>query len=213
MKRTIPASAFALTATLVLTPAGAAQEAGPWTLDARGGVSIPAGELADLQSFGGTVAAGISRDVHPRVALGVDGSVDFLSGKDTSDEGILLPVPDMTVWNYRATIDILLTDPASPWDLTVDLGIGGSTLDTDEVAVGQQAGAEFKETYLATSGGVTLGVDVGTNARLFVSGRSRLAYADEDDTLGFADFSSEVDPDGFDSVWTFPVQLGISFTL
>lgn len=212
MKTTTAASAVALVVALAMPLAATAQETGPWTLNARGGVAIPAGDLADLQDIGGTVAAGISYDIHPRIALGVDGAVDFLSGKDASDEGVLLPVPDMTVWNYRATIDFLLTDPTSPWDLTVDLGIGGSTLDSDAVSVGPAAGEDFNETYLATSGGVTLGVDVGSNARLFVSGRSRLVYADEDDTIGFASFSSEVDQEGFGSVWTFPVQAGISFT-
>lgn len=192
-----------------------AQNAGEWSIDGRGGIAVPAGDLADLSSVGGNAALGLAYWVTPRVALRVDGSVDFLTGRDASEEGILVSeVPDMTLWHYVGGVELRLTPPRETrWDVTVNVEGGAATVDTDDhplLAAAPDGDLSFTETYFSANGGLDVGYRVSPHVSVFVGGQAYLVATDDQDTRVFSDFSSAVDPDGFSSAWTFPVQGGVS---
>lgn len=214
LRRTTVGLVCALLVTIVGVRDSGAQETGTWKIEGRGGIAVPGPDLSDLQDIGGNAAVGIAYQLHPRLALRVDGSVDILQGKNLSDEGILLPVPDMTLWHYVGGVDLRLTSPgASRFDVTTTLEAGATTLDTDTFVSGENAGLDFSQTYFSAAGGLQVGYVVRPDIRLFIGGEAHLVLTDEDETIVFRTFSSEVAQSGFDSVWTFPVQAGISVGL
>jgi len=207
-----------LAATFALPGAARAQQAGKWTVDARGGIAVPASDLSDLENVGGNAAVGVAYWVHPRIALRVDGSVDLLSGKDSSDQGVLVAqVPDMTLWHYVGGLEFRLTPPeATRWDVTVNLEAGATTMDTDDDPIfttGPGGGPDFTQTYFSGNGGLRAGYWVTPRVNVFVSGQAHLIATDEQDTRVFSAFSSDVDPSGFSSGWTFPVQAGVKVSI
>jgi len=118
-----------------------------WTIDGRGGIAVPAGDLADLavEGVGPTFGLGVGYYVHPRVALRIDGDVDFLSG----DEGTGGATgPDITLFHYNAGAEVELTRPgAGPWDVTANGGlkVGHDVNRNVNVFVGGQWYLQFTE--------------------------------------------------------------------
>jgi hypothetical protein len=74
-------------------PGGAAAQAvdQPWAVEGRGGISVPAGDLADVFDVGPSFGLRVGYRVHPRVTLRVDGDVGILSGADDLATGAEAP--------------------------------------------------------------------------------------------------------------------------
>ena len=114
-------------AALALSPGGArtaaAQEvdaseaSAGWTFDARAGIALAAGELAEIEGTGPSLGAGLGYYLTPRIALRLDFGLDLLPGESTFFE-----TADLDAWHARAGVSYLLTSPESA--LFVDLGAG-----------------------------------------------------------------------------------------
>ncbi|MFW6193350.1 MAG: hypothetical protein ACOC83_07670 [Gemmatimonadota bacterium] len=196
-------------------PGGAAAQAvdQPWTVEGRGGISVPAGDLADVFDVGPSFGAGIGYRVHPRVTLRVDGDVGILSGADDLATGT--EAPDTRLWHYNGGVEVELTEPgASRWNVTANLAGGATTFDGDdfEPAVTNPATGEsvtdFSETYFTANGGLKVGYDVTPSVNVFAGGQWYLAFTDEEDTAVFSALSpSEID--AFDTASEIPVVVGV----
>lgn len=177
-----------------------------WTIDGRGGIAVPAGDFADLaiDDVGPTFGLGVGYYVHPRVALRIDGDVDFFSGDELAGGAT---GPDITLFHYNAGAEVELTPPgASPWDVTANVGAGATTWDTDSFTVGT-ASDEVSETYFTANGGLKVGYDVHRNVNVFVGGQWYLQFTDEADTQPLAELAGQ--PEGFDSASTIPIYAGL----
>lgn len=204
--RWIPAAAA--TAALLAGGQLAAQETGRWIVDANGGVSLPAGDLEDVYDVGGRVGIGIGYLVAPRVAIRVDGDVDFLTGSDDAPGA-----PNLRLWHYGAGVSVNLLDPdRTRWTLLVDAGAGATTMDSDDFpaeAVGQED--SFTETYFQLNGGLQVGYLVTERVNLFAGGRANVAFTDEEDTALLTQFLGTAE--GFDTAWTIPIVAGIEIRI
>lgn len=191
-----------------MTLPAAAQAQGRFSVDARGGIAIPASDLADLQDVGASAGVGLSYDLTRRLAVRVDGDVDILSGADSGVSGA--SAPDFNVFHYGAGLALGLIDPASsPWNIVVNAGAGASTFDSDTFTAGGTT-TDFSETYFTANGGLRVAYDVSSTFGLFVQGQAFLMFTDEEDTAIFNQINSEVDPAGFDTAWTIPITAGFS---
>ncbi len=181
------------------------------SLEGRGGIAVPAGDLANLQDVGPSIGVGLVYQLSPRVSLRLDGDVDFLSGVDADGSG--LEAPDLNIYHYTAGLEVKLLDSeASPWHLDANVGAGASTLDFDDFTV---AGTpiDFTETYFTATGGLKLAYAVSRNVDVFLGGQAFLLFTDEDDTAVFSALRSDIDPNGFDNAWTFPITAGLRIGL
>lgn len=201
-KHLVRIAATALAATLVFSSSALAQ--GRWSFDGRGGIAVPVGDLSDVADVGPTFGVGIGYWFNDRVAVRVDGDLDLLSGKDS--EGTGPAGPDMNLWHYNAGVEVDLVRPTSPWDFTLNVAGGLSTLDVDEFDVGGTP-TDLSETYFTGNGGVQVGYDVSPNVNVFARGQWYLVFSDEDDTLPLAQIIGETD--GFDTLNSLPITVGV----
>lgn len=215
-KRLATIGATALAAMLLAgLPEGAAAQAvdQPWVLEGRGGISVPAGNLADVFDVGPGLGAGIGYRVHPRVALRIDGDVGILSGADDLATGT--EAPDTRLWHYNGGVEFELTPPeASRWEVTANLAGGATTFSGDDFAqpltnpVTGETVTDFSETYFTANGGLKVGYDISPSVNVFAGGQWYLAFTDEDDTAVFSALSpSEID--AFDTASEIPIVVGL----
>ncbi|MFW6192310.1 MAG: hypothetical protein ACOC83_02395 [Gemmatimonadota bacterium] len=214
MRRRISAIGAAAAAAffLLMLPGDAAAQAanGSWVLEGRGGISVPAGDLADVFDVGPSFGAGIGYRVHPRVTLRADGDVAILSGNDD----LATPAPDTRLWHYNGGVELELTRPgASPWDLTVNLAGGATTFSGDDFTetvtnpVTGESVTDFSETYFTANGGLKVGYDVTRRINVFVGGQWYLAFTDEDDTAVYSALNPEIE--AFDTASEIPIVVGL----
>ena len=204
---------LALLATALLlgstSPADAQQVDGRrFTIEPRGGVAIPAGDLSDVADVGPSVGIGLTYQLTNRLAVRVDGDADILSGRDASGSGP--DGPDVTIYHYGAGLQYALLDPAANrWAIDVNLGAGASTFDVDDFSA-DGGTVDFSEAYFTANGGVQVGYDVTPSVNVFGRGQAFLMFTDEDDTAVFRAFSPDVDPTGFDTAWSIPLSVGVA---
>jgi len=192
------------------THAQSTDDAPGWTFDGRGGISVPAGDLADLPiEVGPSFGAGVGYYVTPRVAIRGDGSVELFSGDDLAGGGT---GPDITLWHYNAGVEVELTQPgAGPWDVTANVAGGATTWDTDRFTSGTGTSDDL-ETYFTANGGLKAGYDVTPSVNVFVGGQWYLQFTDEEDTRALASLTPDLS-EGFDTASTVPLYAGIEFKL
>lgn len=190
--------AMAIAAVLAFTSPALAQ--GQWSIDGRGGIAVPVGDLSDLADAGPTFGLGVGYWFNDRVAVRVDGDLDLLSGKDD-----VAGAPDINLWHYNAGVEVNLAPPASPWDLTLNIGGGLSTVDSDEF-LDDATTTELSETYFTGNGGLLVGYDVSSNVNVFARGQWYLIFSDEEDTAPLAGLIGE---DGFDTLNSLPITVGL----
>ncbi len=179
-----------------------------FSLEGRGGIAVPASDLADLEDVGANVGVGLAYNLSPRLALRLDASVDLLSGDDSQGPGPA--VPDMNVYHYNLGLGYALLNPKTTnWTLDTNVGAGGSTIDLDEFTV-SGVPVDFSETYFSLNGGLKLGYNLSPSVNLFIGSQAYLMFTDEQDTALLSVLSPELDPAGFDTAWTFPVTAGFA---
>jgi hypothetical protein len=169
--------------------------------EARGGTSIPAGDLADLTDVGGSAGASIGYWIHPRLNLRLDGDVGILPSQRAA-------LPDLRLWNYGAGLEASVLSPASRLTLLARVGAGATTLDTDDFG-----GRDLTLTYFALNGGLTVGYDATRSINLFATGQAYVAFGDEDELRALSSLAPELNGRGVDQLWSIPVQAGIRVTL
>ncbi|MFQ5688992.1 MAG: hypothetical protein ACE5HQ_01805 [Gemmatimonadota bacterium] len=179
-----------------------------WSFDVRGGVTVPVGDLDDVMDSGATIGAGLAYFLNPRLALRLDGNVDFLQAGSATNPG----APDMNIYRIMGGLELHLVDPSSSdVSLSVNLLAGAATLDSDEFSFDRPDGtkilaAQLNETYFTFDGGVRLGVNASQWVNIFVGGDVNVIFGDSDDSAFMAEFFG-VDP--FDTIVTIPIQGGI----
>lgn len=207
MKHQTLALALAVAALLGSTSQAAAQH--KLSIEGRGGIAIPASDLADLEDIGPTFGLGLSYSLSPRIALRIDGDVDLLSGVDSDGSGP--EAPDMNIYHYNAGLTFRLLNPdTNRWALDANLGAGLSTLDADSFELGGET-VDFSETYFTANGGLKLGYEITPRVSVFLGGQAYLIFADEEDTAVFSLLRDDVEP--FDTAWTFPVTVGLAIRI
>lgn len=203
-------AAFAFLAVGAASPAQAqmAEDSPQWTVDARGGVAVPAGDLADLPLDDVAPALGLGVGYHltPRIAIRADGAAEFYTGEQDF-------APDVRFFHYNAGLEFDVIKPGQgPWDLTANVAGGGTTWDTD-AGTGPGGGpGEFSETYFSVNGGLKVGYDVASYVNAYVGGQWYLQFTDEEETRVLAEVSPDLS-EGFDSASSVPLYVGLKFKL
>lgn len=192
------------------SPATTAAQTGV-ALEGQGGVAVPLGQLGEFTDTGASLGAGIAFWFVPRVAVRADFDLNALKGKPSSGPGP--EGPDVTLFHYNAGLQLRLTDPrTSRWEIALNAGAGGTTLDSDEFEVIREGDigepTELKETYFALNGGLGIGYRIAPNLTLFVDGQWYAVLTEEDDTKVFAEINPRVDEDGFGTASVIPITLG-----
>lgn len=188
-------------------------DAGGGFVEGSGGVALPMGDLADVQDLGGTAELAAAYWVHRRVAVRVDGSLDFLRGADAPSGGRTMP--DMTVLRVHGGVEVLLVSPSPRFRVTAGLGGGVAVYDTDEFGepvfnpATDEPEADFNQAYATSSGRLKLAYAASSRIAVFASGGARLSFADAEDTALFAAFDPGLGESGSDLLWTVPVTAGV----
>lgn len=172
----------------------------------RGGVAVPAGDLAEVGATGGGVGLGAGWQIYDRLALRVDGDLEVFSEELVGgDRGVIMPRAYM--WHYHAGLELdVLADPASPWRLRARGGAGGTTYDTERFS----GGDDFLDTYFSVSGGLLAGRSIGETLELGVVGQVFITFTDKDRTAEFAQQSRVLN--AFSKASSFPVDLYLRWT-
>lgn len=167
----------------------AAPAAAQVDLNARAGVAVPTFDIADAADpgfvFGGGVALWLSERLAARA------NVDFGSHPGAEVGGVA--GPDIDVNHYIAGLGLLLTDPASPFYISVNAGAGLLTFNPDV------DGAD-SNSYFAINAGAELGYWLSPGLSIFASPQGDIAFSDEDEL-------------GTGSAWVWPFTAGLKVRL
>lgn len=186
---------------------------GDWVVEAGGGIALPLGDLSEVQDLGPAATAAVGYRVHPRVTLRGEGSVSFLGGADAPPAGRAMP--DLRIFRFHGGADVLLWAPSSRTEVTVGVGAGAATYDTEAFAevvenpVTRDVEADFNHTWFTTDGHVTLLYAAGTRTSVFLRGGARATLADADETSVLSVFDPAAAAAGSDVLWTVPVSAGV----
>jgi len=84
-------------------------------------------------------------------------------------------------------------------------------MDTDDsgLLATPDGNRDFTHTYPGIDGVVWVGLRVGPQVVVFLSGRARGVFTSRTDTGVFSRLSTRVDGAGFSSAWVFPLQGGV----
>lgn len=200
-------------ATFILLALGAASpsqaqmmDSPQWTVDGRGGLTLPTGDVSDLaiESTGVALDIGVGYHLTPRFVVRADGGAEFFRGSFSN-------APNIRFFHYNAGVEAELTRPdGGPLDVTVNVAGGFSKWDTERAV--PVSGGTFSETYPTFNGGVQVGYDVAPNLNLFLSGQWYQQFTDEDETAPLAEISPDLDG-GFSSASSLPISLGLRLKL
>lgn len=214
-------AALVLAFAVALTPVEAQAQAfeQPVTVDVRGGMAVPLGDLGDLADVGPSLGAGVAYRVHPRVSVRGDLQVDVYSGADFDASSARQPsAPDMSLWHYSAGVEFDVTQPGtSRWHVTADVGGGATTIDTDAFdepitnPETDEIEADFNATYATVHGGMTLGYDVHERVDVYGAARWYLTFTDEEETAVFDQLSPTTS--AFDQASSVPITVGVRVKL
>ena len=199
---------LAVLAMFAVPTAGLTQPAtGKLSVDLRGGVAIPAGDLADITNIGGTAGASLLWNFHPNWALRAD--FDYMKLDDgTDDFGILLS-PPLDHMFFGGSIEVNFDGPrlqSYPITFMLNVGAGAMNMKVDDTFSPGHPANEFDHTYFAFQGGMKIGYQVRPWINLFVNGTTYLTLVKSGDTSVFPL------SDTFDHTWLFPVTAGVRLT-
>ncbi len=137
MKLVSFASVVAVSVSMAVSPLLGQQR---FEVDARAGVAVPAGELADFGRPGPSYGLGVSYRLSDRLALRAEGAFDdfrtrtfFASTPEQAAFLGLAPGPrvGVRVWHYTAGLRFSLTPPGSRLALGANTGVGLARTSTD----------------------------------------------------------------------------------
>lgn len=147
------------------------------TVEVRGGMSFPAGDLAEITDVGAVGGLGLGLwALGERLTLRADGDVEMLN--DDNRGGVIFP--QTYLWHYQAGLELGLTSAESPWLIRARGGVGGTTYDTETFADGSD---DFLTSGLSVSGGLSVGRAWVGGMEVGLLGRAFVAFLDEERTV------------------------------
>lgn len=180
-----------------------------FSIEGRGGVAFPMGDLAELENAGGTFGGGLALRVHPRIALRADFDALFLEGERPSS-GVVLP--GINLFHTVAGVEVSLTrevGPDAPFTLTGNLGAGTTRFEIEAFVTPEGQTFVLRERYFTTNGGVRLAYALSRNISLVLGGQGYLTFVDEEDLAVL----EPLDIERFDTAWSFPITAGVRIGL
>ena len=195
---------LAVLAILAVPSDGLGQAVGKLAVDARVGVSIPAGTMADLTDVGGVAGGSVTWAFHPNFALRAD--FDYMRLDDGADNlGVLLS-PPMDMMFLGGSFEFNFNAPKYqdlPFKFMVNIGAGAMNMKVDNTFDPGHPANGFNHTYPALQGGVKIGYQVSPLVNIFVNGTGYLTIIKSGDTAVFPI------PNTFDHGWVIPVTAGV----
>lgn len=181
-------------------------------LEARAGVAIPSADLLEYADPGASFGAGAAWWVSDHVALRADGTFANLQG---DEGGIVNPVtaPDMNLFHYGGgvEVDVPGRSLATPWNLTINAGAGGTTVDTDDFIETGQGLDDLTETYPNLNAGAEVGRKISEDVLVNVSGQLFYTFMDAEQMSPLAELRVTEGP--IEAGVSIPVTLSVRWDL
>lgn len=185
------------------------------SLDFRGGLSIPAGDLSTFVDASPGFTVGVDVPVHERVSIRVDGGADLYTGGEIENPVVAAGTEgaDLSLVRFTGGAAVHLIraeDSRFLVDGNVGAGVGILTSERREFSLGggDVAIVDLSETYLTGQGGLLLGYRLSEQVSVFASGQAFLTLADEEDTFSLGLLTTDGPPE---NLWSFPVSVGLKF--
>ena len=177
-----------------------AQEESRWSVEARGGSSIPAGDLDEVADAGALLGLGAGYGYSSRLQFRLDGDFEMLN----EDLAGNVTLPRTYLWHLHAGLEVNATDPAtSTWKVRVRGGAGATIYDTKRLTPN---GDDFVDTNFSVSGALSAGRTVGTEFEVGGFAGVYLIFTSEDGTRELADLNPAV-LNPFSKATSFPLGI------
>jgi hypothetical protein len=202
---------LALLVAFALPGAALGQATGQLSLEARGGVALPAASIADITDLGGTLGGSLVWHFHPNWAL--RGDVDYMMLDDGEDDFGVVLSPPMDLLFFGGSVEVNFGSPKYqdfPLTFMVNVGAGAMNMKVDDTFDPGHPANAFDHTYLAFQGGAKIGYQLKDWINLFVNGTAYFMVMDSNDSLVFENVSAGVE--NFDTGWMVPVTAGVRLT-
>lgn len=213
--------ATALTLALALLaglPSAADAQQKPIVFDTRGGLAVPAGDLAEVAEAGPSYNIGLNFGLTDRFMIRVDGGADLYDGFDTGrnlgNEG----VNELEIQHFRLHAGALyyLTERESGGFFASVNGTGGVTnlsVPRVQTSVGTDAvEIDLSELYPSANVGVTAGYAVHEQVDVYVDAQGYAVFGDAADTSDLVQlYNDRFDPDldELSTTISFPLSVGL----
>ena len=194
---------LAVLAVFAIPTAGLTQPAmGKVSVDLRGGVAIPAGNMATITDVGGTFGASAMWNFHPNWAIRAD--FDYMGLNKGEDSFGVLISPPQDLMFFGGSVEVNFNEPRyqdMPFTFMLNAGAGIMQMKVDDTYDAGHPANGFDESYLAFQGGAKIGYQITQWINVFVSGTAYFILMDAADTpvFGFA----------FNNGWVIPVTAGV----
>lgn len=202
---------LALLLGFVLPGSALGQATGKVSVEGRGGVAFPVGDMLDITDIGGTFGGSVLWNFHPNWAVRAD--VDYMMLDDGRDDFGVLLSPPMDLMFFGGSIEVNFNEPKYqnlPFTFSANVGAGMMQMDVDETYDLGHPAAGFDYSYPAFQGGAKIGYQIKEWINVFVNGTAYFILMDSNDTLVF------VNPDAgvtnFNTGWVIPVTAGVRLT-
>lgn len=173
---------------------------GRWFVDVRAGIANPVGDWGDAADSGLSMGFVVGQWVGEQYAFRFRTDIDLPSGTmiergiNAGQEG-----PSWQSWHIDVGMSYDVTQGAGPMMLAVDLGFGGTLIESDEFQ-----GKSVSQWYLSATPGLRMGLALGQTASFIVDGRYRLLFGDKDALASFL-------PDAASTLSHMQFQAGFQF--
>ena len=197
---------LAVLAVFAIPTAGLTQPAtGKVSVDLRGGVAIPAGNMATITDVGGTFGASAMWNFHPNWAIRAD--FDYMGLNKGEDSFGVLISPPQDLMFFGGSFEVNFNGPRYqdlPFTFTLNAGAGIMQMKVDDTYDAGHPANGFDQSYLAFQGGAKIGYQITPWINVFVNGTAYFILMDAADTPVFGD--------SFNNGWVIPVTAGVRLT-
>lgn len=196
---------FVLAAGLLFVAAPEAWAQSPVSVQLRGGIVFPVGDLAKITNTGYDLGLGFAYRLSPRWHLRAEMDVVQHPGAENAAGGT---PRDITIWYLLIGAEWSVLDRASPWELLVGAGVGLSEVDSDPLPPPGRP-PRLDETVPASSG--VLEARYRVSESFSVNARARILVAFMGSRLSFL---QGLDPSIGDSgaLVSVPLEAGVRFS-
>lgn len=197
---------LAVLALFALPEPGTAQPAtGKVSVDLRGGVAFPAGNLNDISDIGGLAGASAMWNFDPNWAIRAD--FDYIKLDEDYDSFDNLIGPPLDLMFFGGSFEVNFNSPkyqTMPLTFMLNLGAGAMNMKVDDTFNPSHPANGFDHTYLTFQGGAKIGYQLQPWINIFVNGTAYFMLIDSADT-GVYGFN-------FDNGWVIPITAGVRLT-
>jgi len=183
----------------------------------RGGMALPVEQFTEYADPGYHLGAGAAVWLNDHVGFRVDGDVSAFPG-ETPQTDEFEDIPDMRLWHAGAGLefDVGGRDRDAAWSLQANVGVGATTLSTDEFLYEAPTEASpsminVSETYPNLNGGVEVGYEATDNIELAVGTRAFYTFVDEAELEPLRERRAVTDP--LENAVSMPVTATVRFDL